>query len=67
MRVQLGTQAFIVAAAVGATAPAIAWTPGTPIAVFPGRFLHVIVKEPVGTATATEIYRGSVAVDGFFE
>lgn len=67
MRVQLGTQAFAIAAAVAATTPAIDWRPGTPIAVFPGRFLHVVMKQPIGTATATEIFRGSVAVDGFFE
>lgn len=67
MRVQFGTQAFAIAAAVGATAAGIQWTPGSPVPVFPGRFIHVIMKQPIGTATATEIFRGSVAVDGFFE
>ena len=67
MRVGIGTQAFAIAAAVGATAPAVQWSPGTPMAVQPNRFLHIILKAWLGTATATEIFRGTVVVDGFFE
>ena len=33
----------------------------------PGRFLHVILKCPIGTATATQIIRGTVVIDGYFE
>jgi hypothetical protein len=41
---------------------------GTPMAVQPGRFLHVGCRELVGTATATETYLwGGVTIDGFFE
>ena len=67
MRVQLGSQAFAIASAVGSIQPGFNWTPGTPLAVQPGRFLHVILKMPVGTATVSQILRGSVAIDGFFE
>ena len=67
MKVQLGVQAFAIAAAIGAIAPGFSWTPGTPMAVQPGRFLHVILKQLLGTATATEIFRGAVTIDGFFE
>jgi hypothetical protein len=67
MRITLGTQTFAVGAAVGNTAPGFDWDPGTPLAVFPGRFLHIILKMPIATGTATEIFRGTVAVDGFFE
>jgi hypothetical protein len=67
MRLQLGSQAFAIASAIGAIQPGIPWTPGTPMAVQPGRFLHIILKMPVASATATEIFRGSVAIDGFFE
>jgi hypothetical protein len=39
-----------------------------PIAVQPGRFLHVCCRELVGTATATETYLwAGVSVQGFFE
>jgi hypothetical protein len=39
----------------------------TPIAVFPSRFLHIICRELVGTATATETYAWNVLVTGYFE
>jgi len=45
----------------------IIWQPKTPIAVMPGRFLHIGVRELVGTATATETYLWNIAVDGYFE
>lgn len=46
----------------------VVWTPQTPMAVQPGRFLHVGCRELVGTATATETYLwGGIAIDGFFE
>jgi hypothetical protein len=46
----------------------VTYTFATPIAVQPGRFLHVGTRELVGTATATETYLwAGVTVDGFFE
>jgi hypothetical protein len=67
MRVTLGAQAFAGAAGIGAMAPGFTWTPGTPMAVQPGRFLHIILKQLLGLATGTEIFRGMVVIDGFFE
>jgi hypothetical protein len=67
MKVAIGTQSLPVAAAVGAVANDIVWTPATPLVCFPGRFLHVILKCPIGTATATQIIRGTVVIDGYFE
>jgi hypothetical protein len=67
MRVTLGMQAFAIAAAIGAIQPGFMWTPGTPMAVQPGKFLHIILKCLSGTATGSEIFRGTVVVDGFFE
>jgi hypothetical protein len=49
------------------TANFINWFPGTPVAVYPGRFLHVIVRVPIGTATATETFLFNVAIDGYFQ
>lgn len=68
-RVLIGAQHFLVADPAGATARPgpVVWNPGTPFMVEPGRRFHVILKMPVGTATATEIIRGTIAVDGYFE
>lgn len=67
MKVVIGTQSFPVGAAVGTTANDIVWNPGTPLVCFPSRFLHIILKLPIGTATASQVIRGTVVVDGFFE
>jgi len=67
MKVAIGRQVFAIGAAIDAVVPDVVWTPGTPLAVMPSRFLHVILRIPVGTATAAGFLRGSVAIDGFFE
>lgn len=38
----------------------------TPEIVESGRFVHVILTIPTGTATATEIFRGQVLIKGRF-
>jgi len=67
MRKIIGIQSFPIAAAISAmpTNPQIEWTGRE--TVQPGRFLHVILKMPTATATATEIFRGSCAIEGFFQ
>jgi hypothetical protein len=67
MRVNLGSQSLPVGAAIGANVPDIVRTFQTPLHVFQSRFLHVILKMPVGTATASQIVRGTVSIDGYFE
>jgi hypothetical protein len=49
------------------TGTEIAWQPSTPIAVFPGRFFHVLCRVEVGTATATETIKWNIPIDGYFE
>lgn len=66
VRKQIGTQSFAIGAAAEATAPVIDLDFKTPEAVESGRFLHVILTVPVGTATATEIFRGQVSIKGRF-
>jgi len=39
----------------------------SPITVESGRFFHVILQVPVGTATASQIIRGDVFVDAHWE
>jgi len=66
-RVTLGVQSFAVAAAVGAAANQINVQFATPHVVNPGEFVHVILKMPIATATATEIFRGTVGIDAHWE
>lgn len=62
----LGKQNFPVGAAIGAVANRIAEKFSTPFVVESGRFLHVILRMPVGTATASQIIRGQVAIEGYW-
>ena len=68
MRIALGAQAFAIAAAIAAmTGGSLEKSFNSPKAVQPGKFLHIILRLPIGTATATEFFRGMCSVDGFFE
>lgn len=68
-RVALGEQSIPVGTAVGACiADLDVDGAGTPLGVVEsGRFLHVILQVPVGTATASQVIRGTVLVRGYFE
>lgn len=67
MRKVIGLQSFPIAAAISAmpSNPTVIWE-GLET-VQPSRFFHVILKVPIGTATATEIFRGTCDVSGYFE
>ena len=67
MRIALGQQNLQIGAAVGQAANDIFKNFNTPIAVQPTRYVHIILKMPIGTATASEIFRGTVSVGGYFE
>lgn len=68
-RIPLGMQGFTVAQLAGTPAPDIVVTsPQGPLAVVDaGRFLHVILQCPVGTATVSQVIRGDVHIIGYFE
>jgi hypothetical protein len=66
-RVPLGKQSFPVGAAVEACATDVVRTFASPLTVESGRFLHVILSVPVGTATASQVIRGTVTFDGYFD
>lgn len=66
IRRQVGVQNLAVGAAIGAQANPIDVNFNTPEVVESGRFLHVILNMPVGTATASEIFRGVVLIKGRF-
>lgn len=67
-RFPLGVQAFAVADPVGKAAPQIAWLAqkGGELVANPGEFLGIILKVPIGTATATETFRGLVGISGYW-
>jgi len=68
-RVDLGLQGLLVGDAIGRCADPITLTTGEdPIGVVDsGRFFHVILQAPVGTATVGQVIRGTVTVLGYFE
>jgi hypothetical protein len=68
-RVTLGLQSFAIGAAIGASP-----LPGpidtqfaSPMVVNAGEYFHVIVKSPIGTATTSQIIRGTCFINGYFE
>ena len=68
-RITLGVQTFAIGAAVGASP-----LPGpidtqfaSPLVVNAGEYLHVILKMPIGTNTASQIIRGTCFINGYFE
>lgn len=66
-RVALGMQAMAALAGIGAMPPDIvrAFTPS--LVVDGGRFVHVILQIPSGANTLSLVFRGSVAINGYFE
>lgn len=66
-RKSLGVQSFPVGAAIGAQAGTIMRQFQTPLVTNSGRFFHIGLKMPLGTATASQIIRGLVSVSGYFE
>ena len=66
-RVHLGVQSYAVGAAVGAQAPRIDCNFDAPLVVEPGCYFHIILRVPIGTATATETFRGAVGVNAYWE
>ena len=66
-RVPLGCQSLPVGLAVGGDVPDLRVDFRQPLSVNAGNYLHVILKIPVGTATATQSVRGVVAINATWE
>lgn len=66
-RIPLGMQGFVIGAAIGACAETVTVPLNSPITVESGRFFHVILQVPVGTATASQVIRGDVFVDAHWD
>lgn len=66
-RLALGFQSFPVGAAIGAQAIRLDCNLDAPIAINSGEQFQVIVRLPVSTATASQIIRGIVGINGHSE
>jgi hypothetical protein len=59
-RVPVGAQSFPIASAIGAIATDVDLKFDAPLVTNGGRIMHVILRMPVGTATASQVVQGSV-------
>ena len=66
-RLPMGMQSWVVGAAAGAPVESISRTYYTPIVVNPGEYLHIFLRWVVGTATASQVIRGVVGINGYWE
>ena len=66
-RIPVGMQSFLVGDAIGKKADPIDVSFDAPLVCEPGTYVHVIMKQFIGTATASQIVRGTVMINGQFE
>jgi hypothetical protein len=66
-RIPLGVQSIPVGTAIGGNVAPIDVNLDAPLYVAAGTFVHVILRMPVGTATASQIIRGLAMINGYFE
>ena len=66
-RIALGNQVFAIADAIGKQANRLDVNLDAPMVVNSGEFVHVILKMPLGTATASQVIRGIVGINAYFE
>lgn len=62
----IGVQSFPVGAAIGAKAERLMQQFASPLVCESGRFLHVILRMPTATATASQVITGSVRLGGYW-
>lgn len=65
----LGLHTWPIAAAIGAAPqePPIVHSFESPLVANPGEYIHIILKVILGTATASQVLRGIVAIEGVWE
>jgi hypothetical protein len=66
-RIPLGVQWLPVAAVVGQVASPVNVNLDAPILIAAGTFVHVILRMPTATATGSQVIRGTVMINGYFE
>ena len=66
-RVALGVMSWVVGSAIGAPIEAIDISfEESPLPVNPGEFVHIVLRVPIGTATGSQVIRGTCAIIGHF-
>src|SRR5262245_59844389 len=66
-RIPIGTQGLGTGAAIGAQFPDLVRRFDPPLVAFPGEFVHIILRKPIGTNTGSQFIRGTIEVEGFWE
>lgn len=66
-RIALGCQSLVVGDPIGKGTEVIDINFDTPIVADPGTFINVILRVPVGTATASQQITGTVMVNGYYD
>lgn len=66
-RIPLGVQSIPIGTVIGDSVSPIDVNLDAPLYVAAGTFAHVILRMPVGIATASQIIRGLVMINGYFE
>jgi hypothetical protein len=65
-RTVVGSQDFAIGAVVGARATSITKMFDVPFPTNPGRFIDVVLRMPVATATASQLIHGHVSLRGYY-
>jgi hypothetical protein len=63
----LGSQSLPIGIAIGANATPVIRNFATPLITEAGRFFAILLRIPVGTATASQVIAGNVHIDGYLE
>lgn len=65
--VPLGFQSFVVGAGIGSIAVPVDVNLDSPLVVHGGEWFQIMFRQPVGSATASELYRVLAMINGYFE
>jgi hypothetical protein len=66
-RIPLGIQSFVVGDVAGKQGNTIDVNFDAAVVVNAGEFVHIILRMPIGTATASQVLIGQVTINGFWE
>lgn len=66
-RIPLGMQSFVVGDVVGKQGNTIDVNFDAAVVANSGEFVHIILRMPIGTATASQVLIGQVTINGFWE
>lgn len=67
IKTPVGIQSLQVGAAIGATCTRLSVNFDVPLVTNPGRFFTIILRMPIGTATASQVIQGMASCRGYFQ